>query len=93
MELLSKRVVAVVLGGAVAMPWIQGSAEAPSPGRSCERFDGPTGRGGREGEPHDYVFARSGFELNWHVGILFCRSQMIKIWIHRWNEKSNKCDF
>ena len=86
--LSSGRTVARVLGVAVPEPWIQGSADAPSPGRSCEHFDDPTGRGGRKGERR--VFERSGFNS---IGILFLTPQMTKIWIHRWNEESNPCDF
>ena len=60
------RVVAPVLEAerTVSVPWIRGSAGAPRHGRSCEHVDDPTERRGRKGECQ--VFARSGFELNWH---------------------------
>ena len=77
--LLAGRPVAVVVELAVvAEPWIQGSADVPGHGRSCEHFDDPTGTEGPEGERQ--VFARSGFNS---FGILFFDPQMIKIWIHR----------
>ena len=70
MELSSGRPVAAVLlepkmAELGVVPWIQGSAEAPKHGCSCQHFDDPTGRRGRKGECQ--VFASG---LN-SIGILF----------------------
>ena len=59
-----RAVVRVLEAERAVVPWIRGSAVSPSHGRSCEHFDDPTERRGQKGECQ--VFARSGFELNWH---------------------------